>query len=127
MAPAGVARRWRRGGPVEPPSFPRKQSEPAICAQYASIPQCEQATGGGGAETPAGGGGDAGSPGGIPGSAGSGADLAGGTSGALPFTGYPLTPLVLILLLLLIAALTVRAGLAIRDRIGANADGRPAG
>ena len=35
----------------------------------------------------------------------------------LPFTGYPLTALILLLLILLLVGLTIRAYLAIRDRV----------
>jgi hypothetical protein len=40
--------------------------------------------------------------------------------GQLPFTGYPLTPLVLLLLLLLLAGIVVRATVAVRDRLRAH-------
>jgi len=102
----------------------------AICDQYPGLPQCDQANGGsGGDQGPIGGdegltGGDqspsAGSTvNGIPGAGGPTAAIAGSAKGELPFTGYPLTPAILIFLLLLIAGLTIRASLAIRDRVRA--------
>jgi hypothetical protein len=42
----------------------------------------------------------------------------GATGGSLPFTGYPLTALILLLLVLLVTGLAIRTYLAIRDRIG---------
>ena len=48
---------------------------------------------------------------------GSGGDGTGtGAGGELPFTGYPLTFLILLLLILLAAGLTIRAYVAVRDR-----------
>jgi hypothetical protein len=96
---------------------------PAICDEYPGLPQCEQGSGGGG-----GGGGANPTSGagqnGIPGGGGATADDTGGT---LPFTGYPLTPLLLLLLVLLAAGLTIRAYLAIRDRLRARDSGTPTG
>jgi hypothetical protein len=105
--------------------------QPAICDQYPQLPQCDDNSGGGGG----GGGGDtdpfdegSGSSSGdettsafpapgIPGAGGGPtAGPGGGTGGELPFTGYPLTPLLLILLLLLLAGLLIRAYLAARER-----------
>lgn len=54
-------------------------------------------------------------------SAGSGAGDDGG--GNLPFTGYPLSTLILILALLLIAGLAVRSYIAVRDRFRARSAG----
>lgn len=43
-------------------------------------------------------------------------DGTGDADGSLPFTGYPLTGLILLLLALLLAGLTIRAGVAVRER-----------
>jgi hypothetical protein len=94
-------------------------AKPAICDEYPDLPVCADTAGGGpgdddvgsetasGTATPVSGGGDSGSTG------------AGGTGsgGELPFTGYPLTPLLLLLLLLLAIGLAIRAGIAINDRL----------
>jgi hypothetical protein len=42
-----------------------------------------------------------------------------GEGGELPFTGYPVTPLILLLLMLLAAGLMIRTYLAARDRLHA--------
>jgi hypothetical protein len=99
---------------------PASAQQPPICAEYPGLPQCEAPAAGGG-ENPGGGGG--GGENAIPGSGGSSGD-AGGT---LPFTGYPLTSLLLLLLVLLAAGLTIRAYLAIRDRVRARESGGPTG
>jgi len=112
---------------------------PAICDEYPDLPVCSANTGGGGdgsgddvgsaeaaggpdipvGSDTTGGGNDTGSDTGSTGSAGS-ANSAGGTGsgGELPFTGYPLTTLLLLMLLLLALGLTIRAGVAIHDRLG---------
>ena len=106
----------------------------AVCEQYPDLPQCESgagssdgtgspSTGTGGASGPAGGagGGAAGYPAdgaAIPGF-GDPATGSAGAVGELPFTGYPLTPLVLFLLVLLAGGLTARAYLATRGRLSA--------
>jgi hypothetical protein len=102
----------------------------AVCDQYPDLPQC-QATGatGGGSASVGGGGGDdvegagagvvggsASGDGSIPGS-GDGATGSASKAGELPFTGYPLTPLVLLLLILLGAGISARAYIAARDRL----------
>jgi hypothetical protein len=100
----------------------RASAEPAICSEYPGLSQCEQpATGGGdtgGGPNPADGGG-AQSP--IPGAGGASAAAGGGASGALPFTGYPLTPAILLLLALLVAGLAIRGYVALRERTPAQA------
>lgn len=53
----------------------------------------------------------------VPGGAGDGAS--GASSGELPFTGYPMTPLLLLLLALLATGLAIRGYLAARKRIQA--------
>lgn len=84
---------------------------PPICQEYADLPVCNQ-----GEEDDDGPDG----PIGIPGPD----DTAGG--GTLPFTGYPITPIVLVALLLLIAALLLRGAIAVNDRMQARtADGGP--
>ena len=70
---------------------------PAAVDQY--VPQANPANPAGPAEGPAGG--EA-----VPGEGG----------GSLPFTGYPLTPLVLVVLLLLVAGLTLRLVVWARER-----------
>jgi hypothetical protein len=98
----------------------------AVCDQYPDVPQCQGDGGASGGGNPggepgdaAGGGGDQGSEAtpDAPASAGSipGAGAATGASdsaGELPFTGYPLSPLVMAMLILLAAALTIRILLA---------------
>lgn len=82
---------------------------PAICEQYPNLPQCDQGPGGGGGGNQPGD--DGTGPAGVqsPSAASSG-------GGELPFTGYPITPLLLLLLALLLTGLALRAYLAIRDR-----------
>lgn len=43
--------------------------------------------------------------------------VSGANNGTLPFTGYPLSPLVMVLLILLLAGLALRAYVAVRDRL----------
>ena len=74
---------------------------PAICDQYPNLPECEENV------TP---------PGEQPGDEG-GPTAEQGAAGELPFTGYPLTPLILLLLALLLAGLAIRTYLAVRDRL----------
>lgn len=83
---------------------------PAICDDYPDLPICDEGPGGGG------GGDDDGGPGGDDGGAGPTAGGDGDGDGSLPFTGYPITDLLLLLALLLVAGLAIRAYLAIRDR-----------
>jgi hypothetical protein len=99
------------------------QLQPDICSQYPDLPQCQESAGGGG---------DDGTDGGtaaIPGSGDSAGPTAGdvGTQGTLPFTGYPISALILLLLVLLAAGLTIRAYLAVRDRVRARDSGSPTG
>jgi hypothetical protein len=44
-------------------------------------------------------------------------DGSGDADGKLPFTGYPLTGLILLLLVLLAVGLTIRSGTALRDKL----------
>lgn len=116
---------------------------PPACTEYLSLPGCGGSPGDGGGTpgTPTGGGG--GTPGAHTGAGGGGGaggvtpavsgpshsspadalapgNAPGGASaprGQLPFTGYPLTPLVLLLVLLLAAGLLLRAYVGVRDRI----------
>lgn len=76
---------------------------PAICEEYPNLPQCEEGGGGGGGNE-------------DPDEDAGGAGPTGDADGELPFTGYPLTSLLLLLLALLVAGLTLRAYLAIRGR-----------
>jgi hypothetical protein len=100
------------------PSLAAGQS-PDICAQYPDDPQCQPPdTGGGnppgttspgtdnGAVNPASGGASL-----PPGSVGPTGHLSKG-SGTLPFTGYPISPLVLFALLLILLGLIIRGGSA---------------
>lgn len=48
-----------------------------------------------------------------------GAGPGGGEGGELPFTGYPVTPLILLLLLLLATGAALRTYVAVRDRMQA--------
>ncbi len=71
------------------------------------------------------GGGDDSDTGTLPGGADGSDPSAGGdgtASGELPFTGYPMTPLLLLLLALLAAGLLLRAYLAVRTRLQARGD-----
>jgi hypothetical protein len=110
----------------------------AVCEQYPDLPQCESPAGsGGGSGSPspdAGGtGGGTGHPTDTAANPGAGdpamgsaaipgiGDAATGSAqkvGELPFTGYPLTPLVLFLLLALAVGLAARAYFAARGRVG---------
>lgn len=89
--------------------------QPPICSEYPDLPQCEEGGGNGGEnpnppqEEPD----DEGGAGGGPG-AGPTGDAGGGE---LPFTGYPLTSLMLLLLILLATGLAIRSYLAVRDRL----------
>jgi hypothetical protein len=95
------------------------QLTPDICNQYPGVPQCQEAAGGGGGSDP--GGGSAAIPGG--GDSGSASNV--GTKGTLPFTGYPINALILLLLVLLASGLTIRAYVAIRNRLRARDSGAP--
>jgi hypothetical protein len=99
---------------------PASAQQAPICAEYPGLPQCEGPTAGGGDTqgSESGGGANA-----LAGSGGA----TGEADGTLPFTGYPLTPLLLLLLLLLVTGLTIRAYLAIRDRVRARGPGTPTG
>ena len=83
------------------------QNLPAICAQYPDLPQCLPGGGGGGGD----GNND---PGGDGAGLGPGGD--GNLGSELPFTGYPLTPLILLLLALLATGIAVRTYLWLRQR-----------
>ena len=103
---------------------PTAFADSAVCEQYPDIPQCAApATGGGGDTTadPGGGGGSeaTGGSAAIPdgsGAAGASADAGPGKTADLPFTGYPLSPLVAILLVALAAGIGIRAYLALRGK-----------
>lgn len=82
---------------------------PSVCEQYPNLPQCD--LGPGETEEPPIGGPSAGPTGGP-------ASLGG--QGELPFTGYPLTALILLLIVLLLVGLALRSYLAVRDRITSN-------
>ena len=90
------------------PLAPKAHAQAAVCPQY--NPGC------GGHKPPPGGHGNQGNQGGGAPSGGA-AGPVGGQGGELPFTGYPLTPLILLLLILLAAGLTLRAYVALRDRL----------
>ena len=81
------------------------QSQPPVCAEYPDLPECQEPTGEEGAA-------DDGAPG-----AGGGPTADSGAGGNLPFTGYPVTGLVFLLVALLLVGLAIRSYLAIRDRI----------
>jgi len=82
----------------------------SICEQYPNLPVCVEPDDGGGDRD-----GDDDGDEDVAG-AGAGASAGGDGDGELPFTGYPLTPLLLLLLALLLAGLTIRAYLAARER-----------
>lgn len=105
------------------------QSEPPICQQYPSLPQCDTNGSDNGNDT--GGGGD--NPGDeqfpadedrsddAAGPLGGGPSASSGAAGELPFTGYPLTSALLVFLILLLAGLALRGYLATRGRLGGGA------
>jgi hypothetical protein len=62
-----------------------------------------------------------------PGAGTSGATAVAGKQGALPFTGYPLTTLVLIVLALIATGLTIRLGVAAYSRLRPPVTGSPSG
>ncbi len=84
------------------------QGLPAICEDYPDLDVCIGPIEDGVID-----GDDDVGPGGDEGGAGNGS---GDGDGALPFTGYPLTGLILLLLILLAAGLTLRGGTALRER-----------
>ena len=107
----------------------------AVCDQYPDLPQCEAAAGTGGGSPSVGGDGDGDAVaesgagdvgGGVVSAIGGGGSISGPGDGAtgsaskageLPFTGYPLTSPVLLLLLLLAAGIAARAYIAARGRL----------
>ncbi len=118
--------------------------QPAVCDQYPQLPQCQQPTAGGdGLQIPgpsdqddedrgpieSAGGPSPGDGGGGPlaGAGGPVADVGDDARGELPFTGYPLTPLILLFLVLLAAGLAIRAYIAARERWRARHAGAGAG
>ena len=56
---------------------------------------------------------------GFPGADGDG-NGSGDSDGSLPFTGYPLTGLILMLLILLVTGLAIRSYIAVRARLGSD-------
>lgn len=86
---------------------PAGAQTPAICDQYPNLPICSGG-GGGGNDSDDTDDADAGTAG--------AAGTAGTAGGSLPFTGYPLTGLMLLLVGLLAAGAATRGYLAIRDR-----------
>ncbi len=105
------------------PLAAKAHAQAAACPQY--NPNC------GGHKPPGGPGGNQGNQGGGALPSGGAAGPVGGQGGELPFTGYPLTPLILLLLILLAAGLGLRAYVALRDRLSDRhaiaAPGGPAG
>lgn len=92
------------------PSPASAQGLPDICEQYPDRSICIGPVEQGGPDDPS----DQG-----PSSAGDN-NGSGNGDGSLPFTGYPLTGIILLLLILLAAGLAIRGYLAIRDRLGSD-------
>ena len=80
------------------------QDLPAICDEYPELPECEVRP-------------DPPDPDPDPPEGPTADDGDGDGDGELPFTGYPLTGLILLFLILLAIGLAIRAGTAIRERI----------
>ena len=95
---------------------------PAICDQYPDLPQCEEGGGGGGGgdENPSGDEGPGGGSGNLP-----SGEADAGAQGDLPFTGYPMTAILLLMLALLVMGLIIRSVVAIRDRRSAGSSQPP--
>jgi hypothetical protein len=91
---------------------PAQAQLPSICQQYPNLPQCLPGGGGGGDDD----GGDPGAGIGVGAGDGDGTGDLGG-SGRLPFTGYPVTSLILLALLILLAGLVLRTTQAINHRL----------
>jgi hypothetical protein len=94
-------------------------AQSAFCQQYPDSPLCLPGGGSGGEDDDGNAGVNAGDGFGV-GTVGSG-----DASGNLPFTGYPITDLVLLLVAMLLAGCLLRAYLAARDRRHARADHVP--
>jgi hypothetical protein len=94
-------------------ALPASASAQSVCVEYPNLPICDTGNEGGDDD-------------GDPTGAGPTANLGGGGDGngdgELPFTGQPLTPLLLLLLALLVTGLAIRAGLAIHRRIATGGD-----
>jgi hypothetical protein len=87
----------------------------SICQQYPNAPECDGDVGPGG-----GNGGNDNLPF-LNGGSNPSGDFGDG-NGKLPFTGYPLTPLILLFLILLAAGLATRTYVAVRGRLAARGD-----
>ena len=94
-------------------SQPAAAQLPPICEEYPDLPQCELPDE---EEPPPGDGDDDGD--GDDGGTGS-------TDGNLPFTGYPLTPLLMLVIVLFATALAIRGYIAIRKRLAAERGSNP--
>ena len=86
---------------------------PSFCEQYPNDPDCDDDRPDGNDDKNPDGDSDVGPAGGPLG----GDSLGGGGGGELPFTGYPLSPLLILLLMLLAAGLILRGYVAVRDRL----------
>ncbi len=104
------------------PAIASAQDLPPICDEYPELPVCSE-DGGGDIDDPA----DDDTSGDIDDETGAALPGSGGDGGSLPFTGYPLTPLLLLLLILLATGLAIRAWIAYRDRRLASASATDSG
>jgi hypothetical protein len=91
------------------PSLAHAQGQPAICEDYPDLPVCDDADDDDDDDND----GDRDDDGGPSAGGGGGS---GDADGSLPFTGYPITDLLLLLAVLLAAGFAIRAYLGIRAR-----------
>lgn len=93
---------------------PAQAQLPGICQQYPDDPSCQQPDHGGDVGPT---GGSDSSPSGLgPSTGGGNPNGTANSSGSLPFTGYPLSPLILLALFLLLAGLVARGIVEARNR-----------
>lgn len=101
---------------VASPSLAHAQGQPAICDDYPDLPVCDDVDD----DDDDGDDDDQDRDGDEGPNAGGGGSGSGDGDGSLPFTGYPITDLLLLLAVLLAAGLTIRAYLAVRGRLNSS-------